>query len=737
VFEVLANFTYKRRWATLLAGALVVLAAVASLMRGGRLTGGAIHGLESEHAQALIDGVTKRPADTTFIAVFRAKRPMADALAFEAAVADAVRPLREHPDVVSVLAPEPHLPVAMPGPSLVDPKSQVALAFVSLRGDFKEALDKYPAVRAELKSTRLSVECTGRVPFLHDLDETLAHDLLIAELVSLPLALFVLLVVFGSVVAAILPVFVGGLAVLSGIAVVLWLSHHMELAEYTINVCSLIGLGVGIDYSLFMVSRYREALAEGHDHRVALAHALNGAGRVVAFSGVAVFTGLAGLLFFRGSYLEAMGIGGAIVVAFAVVFALTLLPALLAVLGPRIELGAMPWRRRKLGAAEGFWHRAAEWVMHRPVRVLVASVAVLCVLGAPFLRLKTASADIRVLPEDTEAHRAFVALGQFFPEQAKTRVAVAVEFPEGSVLTPERLTALHDLSRRLHAVPGVSGVESLVDVLPVTRETLGMFLAAPTLPQMAPGIEMAKRLFVSGKVTVLYATTSAAPESEAARAIVRTLRGSRSVADGQIFVGGRTAEDLDATEYVKIRTPRAVAFVSIVTAIVLFVLLGSVLLPLKALAMNLLSLAGSFGALVWIFQEGHLLVSEGRPLEPSLPVLLFCILFGLSMDYEVLMLSRMREAWLRTGDNTLAVAEGLEKSAGLITSAAAIMVAVFAAFALARVVLIRAVGFGAAFAVLLDATLVRVMLVPSTMRLLGRLNWWAPRFLGGQRTPRS
>jgi len=288
-----------------------------------------------------------------------------------------------------------------------------------------------------------------------------------------------------------------------------------------------------------------------------------------------------------------------------------------------------------------------------------------------------------------------------FPDLAATPIEVVVEFPPAPARTGEREKALYDLSRRIARLPGVSRVEG------------------------------AGQSAVGARAALLRVLTAEPPESETARRIVRTLQSYGPIADGRVLVAGQTANDLDATDYILSRAPYAVALIVGVTLIVLFLLLRSVILPIKAVLMNFLSIAGSFGATVWIFQDGHGFVSEPRPLEPALPVLLFCILFGLSMDYEVLMLSRMKECYARTFDNTLSVAEGLEKSAGLITSAAAIMVAVFSAFALARVVLIQAVGFGMALAVLLDATVVRVLLVPATMRLFGDLNWWAPRVLGG------
>jgi RND superfamily putative drug exporter len=486
-----------------------------------------------------------------------------------------------------------------------------------------------------------------------------------------------------------------------------------------------MGLGLAIDYSLFMVSRYREELARGLDYPAALARTMGTAGRTVLFSGLAVGTGLAGLFFFEGSYLWPMGLGGAIVVALAVIFAMTFLPALLAALGPRIHAGRLPLPQ--IGSGEGPWRRLALWVMRRPVLVLVPSLALLLAMGAPFLRLRLSAADVRVLTAEVEARRGYDLLRRDFPEQAAERAVVAVRFPTAPALTEARVDALYDLSKRVAAIPHVRRVESLVGGDPsMSKEDCEDTILYPTGPAK-PLVEAAKRMTVSDHVVLLNAVLDAPPDSDEARGVIRALRADRRVGDGTLLVGGRVAMDTDATAYVLERAPRAVGFVVAATFVILFLLLGSVVLPLKAVAMNFVSIAGSFGALVWLFQDGHLFVREARPLEPSLPILLFCVLFGLSMDYEVLMLSRIKEARDRTGDEVLAVAEGLERSAGLITSAAAIMVTVFAAFALARVIVVQAVGVGMALAVLIDATLVRVLVVPAAMRLLGHLNWWAPR----------
>ncbi|HEY1697266.1 MAG TPA: MMPL family transporter [Polyangiaceae bacterium] len=697
MLEALGALVFRFRWAVLVASGAFLAAAVVVLVRQGPLTSGAIHGLESEKAAQIVDAVTGHSDKTTLVVGMHADRMDARSPAFADAARAALAPLRSDPDVDSVLAAD-DLPEQYKG-RMLDGPGGAAFAVVYLNGPYQQALRDYPSVRARLHSDVLAIDCTGQIPFMHDLDVTLEHDLVRAELVSLPLALLVLLFVFRTATAATLPVGVGGLAVVGGIAVVTALAHVVEIAQYTINVCSLIGTGVAIDYSLFLVSRYREELAGGHEPREALVRAMGTAGRVIAFSGVAVVSGLSGLLFFEGSYLHAMGIGGVVVVGLAVVFALTFLPALLAVLGARIDAGRLPLPRPR-GA--GLWHRTATRVMRRPLLFLVPTLAALLVMGTPFLHVRLAAADVRVLSPDTEARRGYDLLREHFPEQAANRISIAVQFPSEPAITDERAVALQALEKRVRALPTVRDVRS-----PFTDPTLE----------------------IGSDALVVYAISDTRPESDEARAVVRAIRSDRRVADGTITVGGETANDVDSTAYVLARAPKAMALVVGATMLVVFLLLGSVILPFKAVAMNFVSIAGSFGALVWIFQDGHLFVREPRPLEPSLPILLFCVIFGLSMDYEVLMLSRMKESWERTKDNTEAVADGLEKTAGLITSAAAIMVAVFLAFALARVVLIKAVGLGMALAVAVDATLVRVLLVPATMRLFGHVNWWAPAFV--------
>jgi len=714
IFERLGRFVFRRRWLTLVLSGIFLVVSLVVLTQGGDLTGSTIHDIESERAQTVVEEVLGHTMDTTVVAIFRADAPPlkdprnAD---FQDAMKEALAPIRKDPRVLSVMTADdapPTLALAM-----VSPKAHSAFALITLKGTLKQALKSYRPVRTLLRSPLLTIECTGRLSYLGDLGVTLEHDLFRAELISLPLAVLVLLLVFRTSVAAVLPVGVGALAVMGGIALVLLLSRVTDVADYTVNVCSLIGLGVAIDYSLFTLSRYREELAQGRDYEDALVRAMGHAGRIVSFSGLAVGTGLAGLLFFERSYLFAVGIGGITVVTLAVIFALTFLPALLAVLGPRIHAGKLSIG--KLGPREGFWNRTAIRVMAHPFLVLVPTVLLLLVMGVPFLHLRMSASDSRILNVEADARRGYDSFSRDFPDAAATRLVVAVEYPAGApekdrdpdvpaLLTTTRIDALYDFSRKIATLPHVVKVESLVDGdTPMDKDDYESILLHPS-PVSRDSVLAGEKMMVGAHAMLFYVVVDAPPETPEAQGVVVQLRALGHVGDGNVMVGGQTANDVDTTHFISSRTPRVITFIVVMTFLI-------------------------FGALVWIFQDGHLGLAPARPVEPTIPVLLFCVLFGLSMDYEVLMLSRMKEVYDRTGDNTQAVAEGLEKTAGLITSAAAIMVVVFGAFALAQVVVVRAVGFGMGLAVALDATLIRVLLVPATMRLFGPLNWWAPKWM--------
>jgi RND superfamily putative drug exporter len=369
------------------------------------------------------------------------------------------------------------------------------------------------------------------------------------------------------------------------------------------------------------------------------------------------------------------------------------------------------------------------WVMRRPWVVLVPALAILLVAGTPFLQLRLANGDVDQLPPNNEARQGYDILVNDFPGQDQTTIDAVVYYPDGSPLTADHVGAIYDLTRRLAALPYVLHVSSIVNVDPsLTRQQYQSLYSGPAT-QMPSALQQALTFGAGTHIALIGVVTNKQYTSDAARSIVTAVRGE-SVPGGQVQATGATAVDVDIVNYILQRTPIAVGSVLLVTYVVLFLLTGSVILPLKAVLTNLFSISASFGAMVWIFQEGHLSQLLGfspQSIDPSIPVILFSIVFGMSMDYEVLLISRIQEEYRRTGDNQAAVAMGLEKSGRLITGAAAIMVAVFLAFALANVVIIKAIGVGLAIAIAVDATIVRILIVPSVMRILGRANWWAPK----------
>ncbi len=718
------RFVFRHRVAVLACCIVALAVGALGLFRGGVLTTGTLADLESTKAADAAQAALGDLSGPAVIAMFRSDKLTTDDPDFYEAMGKSLAPLEHDPHVASVLSPV-EAPARI-GDALVSADKHAALAVVTMRGNITDAKKAFPTLRDEIKPGPFRVAYTGEVKYRVDLDDTLHSDLLVAELVSLPLALFVLVFVFRSLVAATLPVVVGALSVLSAIACILQLSRFTDMPEYTLNVASLIGLGLAIDYSLFYTSRFREELANGASPERATEIAMSTAGHAVLGSGLAAAVGISGLLFFKHSYMSSIGVAGAIVVIFSVASALTLLPSVLALLGKRVDAGSFGSRKHADGS---LWRKIVPRVMARPLVVLLPTLALVLVLGLPFLRLDTASAFVGVLPMKTEARATYERVLADFPAQSNNRILVVAKFPSAD-LSEARIHALRTLRDRIAALRGVVQVDSLFDFDPtLPPEQADKILALP--PELrAIDVKTALEHLSGGGTHIMMAQTKGAPRTHEARQAVHAIRRDRSVGDGTLLVGGLSAVDVDTNAFFAEHTPAAVAYVALLTYLILFLLFQSVVLPLKAVITNLLSIAASFGALVWIFQEGHLaslLQFEPGPVEPTLPVLLFCVVFGLSMDYEVLLLSRIQEEYLASGDNARAVTEGLARSGRLITSAAAIMVSVFAAFSLASVVMMKAMGVGMAIAVTIDATIVRTLLVPAAMRLFGDFNWWPSR----------
>ena len=731
MFAGWGRFVYRFRWATLVASGVLLAISVALLAMGGTLTSGGplTSNLQAYKAGNLVTnelGAAK--VTSNFDLIFRSDTLTVNDPQFQAAVTDALAPIEGDSRISKMITPY-NAPNTMVAQAFTSKDGHEALVSVELKSSGQAAWKDYDALRASVRSSTLSVTGTGFVAINQSFNKTLESDLQRAEFVTLPATLILLILIFATIVAAGLPLGVGILTIVGGIGGTFFLNRFTDVSQYALNIVTLIGLGVSIDYSLFIVNRFRDELARGESRQQAVVTTMATAGRAITFSGLTVAVGLSAMLFFQGTFMASMGAAGAIVVAVAVIYALTFLPAMLAIVGPGVNRLRVPWFGRPT-TGTGFWSALAGWVMKRPVLVMVPTVVFLAIAATPFLQIRLANGNVDMLPTHIEARQGFDRLVADFPGQDQTTFNIVVNYPDGSPLTANRIADQYALDRRIAAIPGVLHTSSIYDLDP----QLGLYEYERLYAGDPNNIPQPARQLMSGTVgkhiVLIKATTNADVTSDAARNIVKAIRADNGVVDGQVLVGGLTAVDVDVITFIYGQVPLAVGTVVVVTYLLLFLLTGSVVLPLKAVVLNFLSIGASFGALVFIFQQGHfsnVLGFTPQSLDPSVPVILFSIVFGLSMDYEVLLVSRMHEEYVRLGDNTAAVASGLERTGRLITGAAAIMFTVFMAFGLAEVVIIKAIGIGLAIAVAIDATIVRSLLVPAVMRLLGDANWWAPR----------
>ncbi len=635
-------------------------------------------------------------------------------------------------------------------PRQVSTDRHAAYVDVNLRSDPDSAAKLLPELERHLqKVPDVQSHIGGGPVFYEDIQSVSESDLRRAELLAFPFAIIALIFVFRSLVASVLPALVGGCAVVISLALIFGLGHLTPLSIFVLNITTLFGLGLGVDYSLFMVSRFREEIGHGRSIPDAVAITVATAGRAVAFSGLTVSIGLFGLTFFRINMLHSVGLGGILVVVLAVLAALTLLPAMLAILGSQVN--AFPvkvprlWRRSSLADANGgvreehhgFWYRLSQFVMRYPVRIFVPVLLLLIGFGLPFLGVRFSAPDASILPANVPSRAAYDLLVARFNQRETTPILMAVQ-TKGNALTPENIKNLYYYVKRIEADPRVERVDSIVSADP--RFTLDQYELLYTHPQLIadPYLGAFLKSSVSDDTVFVQVISKYGMVDPQSQTLVQTIRNTNPGYGISVLVDGGTAGNIDYVSSLYTDFPKAVLIVALTTYIVLFFLFRSLLLPLKAIVMNTLSILASYGALVLIFQDGFLHQLLGfTPLgfvEASSPILLFCSLFGLSMDYEVFLLSRIQESFWQTGNNTQAVAIGLQRSGGIITSAAVIVIVVSSCFATADMILVKALGIGMALAVLIDATLVRGLLVPSAMRLLGDWNWWLP-FAGVQRHP--
>ena len=744
-FERLGAFVHAHAKLVIGAWVLIVLCALpfAPQAPGALQAGGFdLPTLESARSRAALESELGAPPSALVLAI-SSTTLTPGTVEFETAAQRAVAGVASAPHVVGSRS---HL--IAPTQINVEKKIVYDVILLDLKpDDSPAALEGIQSALVEVDGIKVAI--AGGPSFYADIQSVSETDLQRSELISLPLAAIVLLLVFGSAVAAGLPLAVGGATVIVALAAIFGVAQATRMSIFVLNLTTLLGLGLGVDYSLLLVSRFREELGRGAKLGDAVQRTVATAGRAVFFSGVTVMLGLAGLALFDFAILRSIGIAGAITVAIAVASSVTLMPAILSLLGPRVNRLAI----RRLGSGKvnerGPWARLARAVMRRPVAVALPTLALLIALGTPWLGVRFNAPDGSILPERVPSRQALDALTDAFGEGSFSPMTAAVR-TDGPVTSAANIKLLYDWVQALQADPRVARVDSIVSIDPrLTLTQYQLLYSSSSFDSATPPDRYAAQILsftTAGDLTTVSITPTNGPNRPESRALVGELRAAHPGTIGagtpsaitppaglNALIGGGAAEIVDVVDTISGEFPRTAAVVILATLIILAVLLRSIVLPIKAVVMNTLSILASFGALVWIFQEGNLSAILGfAPLgfvETTIPVILFCVLFGLSMDYEVFLLTRMREIYDRTGDNTAAVAGGLERSGRIITSAALIVVVVAGSFVFAEIVLIKALGVGVAIAVALDATIVRALLVPATMRLFGKWNWWAPRWM--------
>ncbi|MDQ4128898.1 MAG: MMPL family transporter [Actinomycetota bacterium] len=849
LFDLIGVFAYRFRWAILVLWAAVL---VTSLFfapdLSGRLKGGGFEGSDSEaeRVQRLMsDEFELSPA--TLIVVFEGDGTSARSAEYQRAEERALEGVRGLDEVRYVASY-----AGSKDTRFISKDGERSYAVVAFNVSIDETRNIVQEVRTEVRSDELETYVTGAPAVYQDLEQASNEDVKRAEKYAFPFALVILVFAFGTLVAAGVPVLIGGASVVTALAALYFIAGFYEMSVFTLTLSTMLGLGLGIDYALFFVSRFREEL-EDYPPAEAVPRTVATAGRSIFFSGTAVLIGLSGLLFFPFMFMRSIGVAGVVVVFVSVSAALTLLPAFLGVLGRRIDLLSI--RRRRGAPGTGFWSRSADLVMRHPVAVILLVAAILGTLLYPVSHMKVGIPEASVLPEKYESRAGDDILKENF-EYAALNPMEVVASVSADPLGERGLADAKELGERIRRAEGISRVESVytvgaaaakdyaariadarkeakkqaagridtlveeqikeqteektdevveqqlrqietsTDVVPpgteervraeveprvaeevqraegriraeverrvaeevdrrvpelpdgltargrITPEGVANFLKLPVARE-SKELQNTVGSYVAGERTLIRAVTEKNPYTQDAYAAVDAVRAVEAPQGTSFLVGGLSAGQKDFISSLYGKAPLAAAFVIGATYLILLVTFRSVFIPLKAVIVNILSLTASFGAIVFVFQDGNLSgLLNFTPLgfvDATLPILMFCTIFGVSMDYEVFLLSRIREAYENGDSNTASVSKGLVATAGIITSAAAIIIVVTGAFAFTGIILTKAVGLGLAVAVLVDATIIRILLVPATMRVLGDWNWWPGgrkvTFGTGPRTP--
>ncbi len=680
-----------------LAGLVVVIAAVVGVGAFGKLQSGGFDDPNSPSSKAQVIIASTFGGSSNLVLLVGARTGTVDDAAVKQAGTDLATRLAAEPYVERVLSYW-----GTGAPSLKSSDGTRALIVARVNDGESHILDTYAKDQADI-----TVLAGGGIAADRDINDSVLISLAIAEAIAVPITMILLILAFESLVAALIPMIIGTAAIMGTFGELFVLGSLTDVSIYAINLTTAMGLGLGIDYALLLVSRFREELAAGRETADAVARTVATAGRTILFSAATVAVALASLLLFPLYFLRSFAYAGIGVVVIAAAAALVLAPALLALLGKRINAGKMPWAKTVRGPSSRLWERIAQAVTRRPVLAALPVIAVLLVAASPLLHISFGTPDEGVLPASASTRQVAEAVRAGFPGAGATPVAIVIT---SAVPQP----ALADYASAISALPGVVRVDTPV----------GSFAAGTATAANPAATDLSRPT-----ATRLSVVTSTAGKSRAAEDLVRAIRAVPAPAGTTALVGGSDAQLVDTQAAIGSKLPYAVGLVVITTFILLFLFTGGLLQPVRALLLGGLSLAATLGVMTWIFQDGHLaglLGFTARPMDTSMTVLLFCIAFGLSMDYEVFVTSRIKEQYDADGDPTGAAVAGLARSGRIVSTAAGLLAVGFFAFGTASVSFLQMFGLGSGLAILIDATLVRGVLIPAVLRLGGKAMWYAP-----------
>jgi len=747
-FAFLSRIATRHPWKVVTAWAFVMVAAAPFAMNFEDTLSGAgwdVAGSDSQHARQLIERELPQTFPQNLIAVYRSDDLTVDDAAYSEAVGASLSRVEGDPEVAGIVSY-----FNTGNRRLVSEDGRTTYAVVGLNAGEDEAANIAPDLIDALRRDTpdgMHVDVTGKSAMWADFNSTNKEAMLKGELMAWPAVMIVLILAFGSLVAMGLPLLLAMLGLATTFGLLYWLGHVVPLSIWVMNFAMMVGIGVGVDYALFIVTRFRQELRRGASVPEAVTDAVETSGKAIFFSGIIVILALTAVLLAPVVVFQSMALGMIVVVAVVLAASLTLLPALLTLIGPRIDRWRVPMPERfRIDAAasgeSGFWHRWATVVMARPGLFALLSIAVLLALALPALKMKVAMPGMDVLPDDTTARRGFETLEREFGPGSVAPINVVVERSPGTVFEPAFLADLTAFSGSLKADGEVSQVESIVDVRPDLTVDDYVDQYDGSASQADEDVAAMRDALVNTdggrNVTLVRVYPNHSAETDEAKDLVKRIRGDYVEAldnpsSATMLVGGVPAENQDMTGALVGRVPLAILGVLIITYVFLVLVLRSLVLPAKAIALNLLSVFANYGILVVIFQYGfgeNILAFDSQGFVNAWsPLLWFALLFGLSMDYEMFLLSAVKERYEETGDNEASVAWALERTARPISSAAIAIVAVFGSFALAGTLPPKEMGTGMAIAIALDATLIRLVLVPAAMRLMGSANWWLPRSL--------